>query len=616
MTVRALMIAVLLTVIAGVWVRQSEILVLATQITESVPAIPGLATLAFLAPINFALRRLATRFPTVRPLTRSEITIIFLFVVIASMVMGIGVVQFLFALMGNAFYKPIAGVADLWPYFPQWLMPTDPKVLRPIYERAPDGHIPWAVWIGPGIAWCGFFVTFGATIFRMMRLFYDAWAEDERLSFPMVALPTAMMEETGAFYRDPLMWLGFLISAAYNGVNIWHAFAPAVPAFGKLVDLMPTAVPPWDAMTPVTMHFRPDLIGFGFLVSTEVSLTVWVSWLAVKLLNAAARAAGQQPNGLYTMEQGMGSYLALAVTLVWSARRRLAGQGPGITQFLVGAILSWVFLIAAGVAAWVSGVFLLLVLSVALVYGRLRAQTGVPLLWLYPYHLQKESMLYTLGGSAIASSGPSSVVAWTLFSVLSKGYFPTGIAAYQVEGMEMARRERFPIRHILTITLMAVVVGFGLGWYHHLHSYYTYGAVNLREGDIWGFWVADYETNTALSLLRNPRPIETPKVWATGAGAAVTFLLAFCGMRFVGFPFSPIGYAMSSCFGNVLWFSFLLVWAIKGLLLRYGGMRLYKRAIPLFLGLALGHLAVAGILWGIVGAFSPEAVQGYNVFFG
>ena len=60
----------------------------------------------------------------------------------------------------------------------------------------------------------------------------------------------------------------------------------------------------------------------------------------------------------------------------------------------------------------------------------------------------------------------------------------------------------------------------------------------------------------------------------------------------------------------------MTVWVAKTLILRYGGMRLYKQTVPFFLGLALGHFATAGIVWGIVGVLSGDAVQGYNVYFG
>src|SRR5207249_2687786 len=92
LTFRSLAAAVLLTLLSGLWVRQSEIVVLSTQITESVPAIPGLAALVFLLFINVLLRR--TRL--IRPFSRAELLVVFLFVTLSSTVMGIGVMQFLF----------------------------------------------------------------------------------------------------------------------------------------------------------------------------------------------------------------------------------------------------------------------------------------------------------------------------------------------------------------------------------------------------------------------------------------------------------------------------------------------------------------------------------------
>jgi hypothetical protein len=47
---------------------------------------------------------------------------------------------------------------------------------------------------------------------------------------------------------------------------------------------------------------------------------------------------------------------------------------------------------------------------------------------------------------------------------------------------------------------------------------------------------------------------------------------------------------------NPFWFSIFLSWAIKSALLRYGGLRLYRRNIPLFLGLILGEfIADSGV---------------------
>src|SRR3954469_4892056 len=86
LTLRSLLIALLFTVLTGLWIRQAEIVVLSTQISESIPAIPGLAALVFLLPLNALLRRI----PRARPLSRGELIVIFLFVTIAGTIMGPG----------------------------------------------------------------------------------------------------------------------------------------------------------------------------------------------------------------------------------------------------------------------------------------------------------------------------------------------------------------------------------------------------------------------------------------------------------------------------------------------------------------------------------------------
>ena len=55
MTFRAVLLAFVLSWLAGYWVRQSEIIALACQGTEAVPSIPGLAALVLLLAVNALL---------------------------------------------------------------------------------------------------------------------------------------------------------------------------------------------------------------------------------------------------------------------------------------------------------------------------------------------------------------------------------------------------------------------------------------------------------------------------------------------------------------------------------------------------------------------------------
>jgi hypothetical protein len=87
----------------------------------------------------------------------------------------------------------------------------------------------------------------------------------------------------------------------------------------------------------------------------------------------------------------------------------------------------------------------------------------------------------------------------------------------------------------------------------------------------------------------NPRHSQVGHL-AFGFGA--TLLLAFMRLRFAWWPLHPIGYLMMDTYpGNHLWFSIMLGWLAKALILRFGGSKLFVDAKPFFLGLIIGESA-------------------------
>jgi hypothetical protein len=572
-----------------------------------------------------------------RPLSRGELLVIFLFVTVASTMSAQGVLRLLFATICSPFYFAEMDIGSVQKVIPAWMVPHDAVAMRRFWEHAPDGRVPWDLWWRPGLIWLGFFLVFWWTLYCMMALFHRAWAEDERLSFPLTYLPLEMTRgasETRSFFRNPIMWAGFIIAALYNLVNIAHAFSPSVPAIGREFDLAPLFTSaPWNAVVPLSFGFRPELIGLGFLVSTEISLTVWFSFLLMKLAAVAFVSNGYPPGKLpYPLEQGIGAYLVLAGMIVWLARRNLRaawrlailGQpkaGPEgiryrwlLAGLFGGFALIWGFVTVAGMASWVAFIYLLIILAVALVYGRVRAETGVPLVWLFPAGMQKSVLLYTFGSRPFAASGPSTLPMWSVFSFLGRGYFPA-MTGYQTEGMAITRRAGIQPARVAFALFLAVATGFAVGWYNHLTPYYRHGAALVEPG-IWGTWTALHDYQGALNAAGSPTLPDLSRVWPTCIGGITVMGLALLRLRFAGFLLHPLGYAMSCSAGDLLWGPFLVVWLAKSLVLRYGGMRLYQQAVPFFLGLALGHFAVAGVGWGLLGAWSGDAVQGYQVWFG
>ena len=87
---------------------------------------------------------------------------------------------------------------------------------------------------------------------------------------------------------------------------------------------------------------------------------------------------------------------------------------------------------------------------------------------------------------------------------------------------------------------------------------------------------------------------------------AFTLLLVALRSRFPRSPFHPLGFVMTTSYGYAYWGSFLAIWATKGLILRIGGVRLYHRLAPVFVGLVLGQVFSLSVVWMTFARFTPD----------
>ncbi len=639
LTTRALLIALILTWLSGYWIRQSEIIALACQGTEAVPSIPGVGALILLLIGNaFASR---TRF--LRPLRMAEIITIFLFVTVATNMFGCGIGRFLLACLSAPFYysSPAAPLEKLAVYIPSWMSPSDPLVHHWLYESSPTGRVPWHAWQAPMVAWTGFFVMFGGMLLCLMMLFSDRWAGEERLVFPLVRLPLQMIDPHYSdvpFFRCRATWIGIGAAALLNIINIVRGVFFGGPSGGLYVDLGKQLIgAPWNALQPLNVHFRPELIGLGYLISTEMSFSIWFFHIFSKL--QAFLISGimglRLPGAPFAQEQGIGAYVVLGAILFWKGRGPFvagwqalvggarAARSPEAAAYrwpLLGALAGFagtvIFCRAAGMALWLTVLYLAVLTSVAVVYGRLRAETGAPLVWAYPYGLAHRAVRYFMNSTAYVgpSAGVRSGVIFNLFYFLSRGYFPT-VTGYGIEGFTLGEAGRLRKKSVFWLLVSAIGVGALCSFFFHLVPYYARGAVGLRGG-LWGSGEAQAQYSTLWQATQMPVPPDHPRIIATVSGGAFLTLLTFIRGRFFGSPFHPLGYAMACSYGELFWGPFLLVWAIKSILLRYGGHKAYLTALPGFLGFALGHFVVAGAIWGTLGAALGGPFLRYGVWFG
>jgi hypothetical protein len=77
----------------------------------------------------------------------------------------------------------------------------------------------------------------------------------------------------------------------------------------------------------------------------------------------------------------------------------------------------------------------------------------------------------------------------------------------------------------------------------------------------------------------------------------VMLLLTWLHQSFLWWGLSPIGFIMGG--GNAMntriWSNAFIAWLLVVLLRRFGGLRLYAKFRPAFVGLVLGHFLIMGL---------------------
>jgi hypothetical protein len=647
LTSRALILSLIFIAIGNYWLKYTGLITHSGNFAESVPPIPAVAALIVMVAVNPALQR----FVKFLSLSQAEIIVVYSMVAIAISMSSIGMIRyFLPVLTAPFYYATPENEYDLFnQYLPSWFALTDKQAIIDSYEGiGRSASIPWGAWALSLTMWTLMFIAFFWTMLCLVVIFRRQWMERERLVFPVARFALEITGDSqpgwliARFFRNPYMWIGFGLSFFYNLLNILHAFDPSLPAPGKNLDLgVLFTERPWNAMRPISFQFRPEIFGLAYLMPLDVNFSVWFFYFLLKVEAVVVSAMGYNLPGFpYVHDQSSGAFLALAIAFFWIGKehiRDVVARAFGSRQVddrdeplpyrvaFFGAIGGFAFIcawcMAAGMSIQTAALYFFLLLAFALVYSKIRAESGAPMIWLFPYGEHKRVMLNAFGPRAFIHNGSfQNLSVFASLTFLSRGYFPS-FMAYQLEAVKFCDDVRMSRRVMAFVIMLALVVGLAAGYQMHLDTFYEYGSNILEGGDgivggTRGAGLIRQEYNILRSYLVAENAPDYARTGAVGFGFIFTILLAFLRRGFLQFPLHPLGFAMVTAYGDPLWGAFLSAWALKILITRFGGFRLYRRLIPGFLGVALGHFFTAGILWGILGTTGNEIFRRYGVWFG
>jgi hypothetical protein len=466
--------------------------------------------------------------------------------------------------------------------------------------------VPWEAWIGPILVWSVVIALLCAAGFCLSLLLRERWIEQERLTFPTVHLPLAMTESGGGLFRHRLFWLGFALPATFQSLLALNALYPSIPAVQLRVHYYPTFTSlPWSGFGTFPVGVYPLAVGLAYLIPTDASVSLWFFYVFTKVVAMVGASFGIEvadagASGArfpYLEEQAAGAWLCLGLLALWGVRRQAAklAHSPAAVGLGISLAALLAFWIGIGMQAWVAVVVLGLYLLLLIGGMRIRAQIGaqwilMPLVW------NPNSLVVNVWG-------PREFTTQTLGLLTVMHAFNIDLRAHPMPNFMEAWKIGDPagIRRapLATALLVALVVAIPLAFVTSLSAWYDAGAA-ARGGPYplaktriaytaWSGWLA------------SERLSDTPGTLALLTGAGITGLLASLHMRFTQFPFHPIGFAAANTYtGRAFTISFFIAWLVKSLLLRYGGVRLYRTGLSLFLGIALGDI-LTQCAWTIVG---------------
>ena len=589
---------------------------------------PGAIFLFFVlvAVVNALLRFVHPRLA----LQPGELATVYFLMLLANTLTGRGFSAQLLPVITGAYYY--ATPENNWnevvqPYLPEWTMPQGGDVIRHFYEGSPAGTVPWEAWLFPLLYWGVFALAFFLVMVCMMVIVRRQWVEHERLAYPMVQLPLAMIEHRGSgaigrpLFHSGLMWAGFAVPFVLGSINALHNYLGIVPS----VSLSVGYIPLFRGMAGIGMSINASMVGFSYFIPQNIALGLCFFFL----LNTVQRGlwgilgwgGREEAMGVYSqytdpaiIHQAMGGMIVLVLGSLWLGRSHLLTVGrkafrgdPAVDDAdeiisyrtavfgcLVGFVVMGFWLRQTGIPLPLVALLLFGAFVVFMTITRMVAQGGVASM--FPPINGPDFVVSGVGASVLGPKGLAGLAlsyAWSVDTlILLMSACANGLKL--ITEIELPHRRRL-FGGIAAVILLTLAVSVGL----IVYLSYEHGAINLSR-----FYfnnVSQYPYWFMEKGINSPSGPNLSGWFHTGVGSAIMGGLMMAQHRFMWWPFHPLGFPVSCVFGS-MWFSVFVAWIFKSIILKYGGVNLFTRLRPFFLGLILGE-AVVGGFWVVVDYF-------------
>ncbi len=614
---RALIIGTVLIPINCYWVIGAEIIRASIHATVLSIFFNVVFAIFVLALLNLFLKKYLPTFA----LSSVDLLVIYVMLSASTALHGIDTITLMVPFIGHAFWfaTPENEWKELfWRYLPKWLTVDDKNILRGYYE---GGTSFWTAkniqaWCIPVISWSLFIFFLVLMMLCINVIIRKQWTEHEKLSYPIIQLPLEMTAEHSAFFKNRLMWGGFAVAFVLEMIQAIHAIYPVIPAPRLRYNLAPLfTTKPWNAIGWMPVKFFPFVVGLSYFMPLDLSFSTWFFYLFWKAQNVFRSAVGwgAMGGGRYLTGQSSGAWLSIGILALWTSRKHISSVLGGVMGrkaledsdepmryrtavliFIGSAAFLLLFCYKGGMSIWLAVPFFIIYFTLVIAASRMRAELGPPTHDLVAGGA--DQILTNTIGTRIM--GPRNLTIINLLYWTSYDYRCHPMP-HQLEGFKIAERTQINNKKLAFAMMLATAVGIISSFSVLLSFFYKYGGtVRVSGGSIGPAWEA---FNRLKRLMTNPITADYPAIRQMSFGMILTIFLMIMRRRFLWWKLHPVGYAVSGSWTmSHMWFSVFLSWLIKGIILRHGGLKIYRRGVPFFLGLIVGQFFV-GSFWSIIG---------------
>ncbi|MBD3184498.1 hypothetical protein GF312_19600 [Candidatus Poribacteria bacterium] len=619
-TFKSVIISLLLIPVNVYWIVEQEV-VRYTHPTLMAPISNVIFIVFVLTVVSLLLRKLSPRLA----LNQGELLVCYVMLTAMSCLCSHDMMEILIPTIGHAFWfaTPENEWAELFHrYLPESLTIRDNRILTGYYEGDSSFYNMRYVkaWIEPILWWMLFIVVFIFIMLCINTILRKQWTERERLTYPIIQLPLEMTDDKYKLFKSKLLWIGFSLAAIISIVNFFNFLYPSVPEIPikrRDVNYLFTEKP-WNALNPVRVDAYPFVIGIAFLIPLELLFSCWAFYwfYKIEILIGSMMGWRSLPGFPYAREQAFGAYVGLFAFAMWAGRRNFLqiiktafmfsknkevddSKEPLPYKAAVWGVIGGIAFLSLfsnriGMSILIAPLFFIIYYVLSTTIARVRAELGF--------------MVQDMGGMDPPSTlikwfgtrtlGPSNLTVFALYKFFNR-HSRSNAMPHQLEAFKLAERTKINNRRLLLSIMIATVVGGFVTSWILLDKYYRHGAASGHFGP-WALGLA----NSAFSPLQNwlsyPTTTNYTYISFMGVGFLFTIALMIIRSRFLWWTFHPLGYALAPTWGMFnIWSCIFIASVAKWLILKQGGLKAYRKAIPFFLGLALGDY-VLGSIWSIL----------------